>query len=258
MTTVILGSGNVAWHLAHALKQAEIPLIQIFGRNEIALRELSEAIEVPYSTEELLKADFYLICTADDAIQEVSRKINFENVLVAHTSGSLSREVLEGPYRKASFYPLQTFSKNSQLNYSEIPFFIDAGWENDNLLLLNLAKKISPKVMRINHKQRKSIHLAAVFACNFVNHLYAQAEEICNENNVPFDYLRPLIHETAKKIEVLNPKNAQTGPAVRNDQEVIEFQREQISNPERLILYNALTKSIMKMYHSTESIETEE
>jgi len=248
MKTVIIGSGNVAWHLAQAFKASGINLIQLFGRNQNNLKEISQKVNVPFSTENLVEADFYLICTSDQSIREVSRQIPYENVLVAHTSGSLSREVLEGSYRKACFYPLQTFSKNTNLNYKEIPFFIDAGWENDNLLLLDFAKKISENVMRINLDQKKQIHLAAVFACNFVNHLYAQAKEICDENEIPFQYMIPLIRETAEKIEKNNPKNVQTGPAARQDEIVIDLQRNLISNPIQLEIYNILTHSIKKMY----------
>ncbi|EQB92454.1 DUF2520 domain-containing protein [Elizabethkingia anophelis] len=248
MTTVIIGSGNVACHMAKAFKEAGIDLIQLYGRNEQELKKLSLEINVEYSTNQLKQADFYLICTSDKAIAEVSKQIPYEQALVAHTSGSLSCDVLEGSYRKASFYPLQTFSKNRKLDYSKIPLFVDAGWESDNILLTDLAKKISTNVMRINHEQRKQMHLSAVFACNFVNHLYAQAEIICKQNDISFNYLLPLIEETADKIKTISPKDAQTGPAVRNDQNIIKFQENLIVNPNQLNIYKILTESITKMY----------
>ncbi|EPL7678007.1 DUF2520 domain-containing protein [Elizabethkingia anophelis] len=248
MTTVIIGSGNVAWHMAKAFKEAGIDLIQLYGRNEQELKKLSLEINVEYSTNQLKQADFYLICTSDKAIAEVSKQIPYEQALVAHTSGSLSRDVLEGSYRKASFYPLQTFSKSRKLDYSKIPLFVDAGWESDNILLTDLAKKISTNVMRINHEQRKQMHLSAVFACNFVNHLYAHAEIICKQNDISFNYLLPLIEETADKIKTISPKDAQTGPAVRNDQNIIKFQENLIVNPNQLNIYKILTESITKMY----------
>ncbi|HFK5505941.1 Rossmann-like and DUF2520 domain-containing protein [Elizabethkingia anophelis] len=248
MTTVIIGSGNVAWHMAKAFKEAGIDLIQLYGRNEQELKKLSLEINVEYSTNQLKQADFYLICTSDKAIAEVSKQIPYEQALVAHTSGSLSRDVLEGSYRKASFYPLQTFSKSRKLDYSKIPLFVDAGWESDNILLTDLAKKISTNVMRINHEQRKQMHLSAVFACNFVNHLYAQAEIICKQNDISFNYLLPLIEETADKIKTISPKDAQTGPAVRNDQNIIKLQENLIVTPNQLNIYKILTESITKMY----------
>lgn len=248
MTTVIIGSGNVAWHMAKAFTAAGIDLIQLYGRNEAELKKLSDEVQVDYATQHLKEADFYLICTSDKAITDISKQIVSEKALVAHTSGSLSRDVLEGPYRKASFYPLQTFSKNRALDYSKIPIFVDAGWESDNIILADIARKISANVMRINHEQRKQMHLSAVFACNFVNHLYAQAEIICSQNDIPFSYLLPLIEETADKIKTFSPKEAQTGPAVRNDQNVIQFQEGLIDNQNQLDLYKTLTESIIKMY----------
>lgn len=120
MTTVIIGSGNVAWHMAKAFTAAGIDLIQLYGRNEAELKKLSDEVQVDYATQHLKEADFYLICTSDKAITDISKQIVSEKALVAHTSGSLSRDVLEGPYRKASFYPLQTFSKNRALDRKSV------------------------------------------------------------------------------------------------------------------------------------------
>ena len=124
MNIVIIGSGNVAYHLIKAFQINKIPIIQLFGRNETELQKLSTTFNIPYSTKELQKADLYIISVSDSAVEEVSTLIPFEDVLVAHTSGSLPKETLKGRYRKASFYPLQTFSKTKDLDYSKIPFFI--------------------------------------------------------------------------------------------------------------------------------------
>ena len=124
MRTVILGTGNVAWHLAHALKKSGIDLKQIYGRNTIELKNLQDATGIDVSSTHLEKADLYLLCVSDSALEEVSVLITDPNVLVAHTSGSLPTEVLKGKYRKACFYPMQTFSKQATLDYSQIPFFI--------------------------------------------------------------------------------------------------------------------------------------
>ena len=215
MKIVILGSGNVAFHLARAFKEKQISVSQIFGRNENALREISEKYGIPYSTNEIADADLYLIAVNDNAVADISKQITKENCLVAHTSGSLPREILEGNYRKASFYPLQTFSKSKALNYAEIPFFIEAENNEDLDDLKNLALKISHNVMISDYEKRKYIHLTAVFACNFVNHLFARAKEISDDQNIPFDYFLPLIDETVQKIHQIDPKSAQTGPAVR-------------------------------------------
>ena len=249
MQIVLIGSGNVAFHLAKAFSEAQIPISQIFGRNTTELQKISEQFSIPFSTETLADADLYIISVSDSSITEVSSLIKNKNVLVAHTSGSVSREALSGNYRKSVFYPLQTFSKSKNLDYSKIPFFIDAENENDEEILKNLASKISKNVMLANDEKRKYIHLTAVFACNFVNHLYARAKEISDSQNIPFDYFLPLIDETTQKIHELEPKLAQTGPAIRNDEKVLKLHESLLTDEEKLKIYKTLNESIKKMYH---------
>ena len=249
MQIVLIGSGNVAFHLAKAFTEAQIPISQIFGRNTTELQKISEQFSIPFSTETLADADLYIISVSDSSIAEVSSLIKNKNVLVAHTSGSVSREALNGNYRKSVFYPLQTFSKSKNLDYSKIPFFIDAENENDEEILKNLASKISKNVMLANDEKRKYIHLTAVFACNFVNHLYARAKEISDSQGIPFDYFLPLIDETTQKIHELEPKLAQTGPAIRNDEKVLKLHESLLTDEEKLKIYKTLNESIKKMYH---------
>ncbi len=249
MQIVLIGSGNVAFHLAKAFTEAQIPVSQIFGRNTTELQKISEQFSIPSSTETLADADLYIISVSDSSITEVSSLIKNKNVLVAHTSGSVSREALNGNYRKSVFYPLQTFSKSKNLDYSKIPFFIDAENENDEEILKNLASKISKNVMLANDEKRKYIHLTAVFACNFVNHLYARAKEISDSQGIPFDYFLPLIDETTQKIHELEPKLAQTGPAIRNDEKVLKLHESLLTDEEKLKIYKTLNESIKKMYH---------
>ena len=249
MQIVLIGSGNVAFHLAKAFTEAQIPISQIFGRNTTELQKISEQFSIPFSTETLADADLYIISVSDSSIAEVSALIKNKNVLVAHTSGSVSREALSGNYRKSVFYPLQTFSKSKNLDYSKIPFFIDAENENDEEILKNLASKISKNVMLANDEKRKYIHLTAVFACNFVNHLYARAKEISDSQGIPFDYFLPLIDETTQKIHELEPKLVQTGPAIRNDEKVLKLHESLLTDEEKLKIYKTLNESIKKMYH---------
>ena len=249
MQIVLIGSGNVAFHLAKAFTEAQIPVSQIFGRNTTELQKISEQFSIPFSTESLVDADLYIISVSDSSIAEVSSLIKNKNALVAHTSGSVSREALSGNYRKSVFYPLQTFSKSKNLDYSKIPFFIDAENENDEEILKNLASKISKNVMLANDEIRKYIHLTAVFACNFVNHLYARAKEISDSQGIPFDYFLPLIDETTQKIHELEPKLAQTGPAIRNDEKVLKLHESLLTDEEKLKIYKTLNESIKKMYH---------
>ena len=248
MKIVIIGSGNVAYHLAKAFQENKIPVSQLFGRNENDLKFISEQLQIPFSTSQLHDADLYLICVSDGSISEVSKMITKENCLVAHTSGSLPKEILEGNFRKASFYPLQTFSKSKDLDYKEVPFFVESDDDNDLELLKNLALNISKKVMISTYEKRKYIHLTAVFACNFVNHLFARAKEISDSQEIPFAYFLPLIKETTAKIEILEPKLAQTGPAIRNDERVVKAHEDLITDEEQLKIYKIMNESIKKMY----------
>jgi len=247
MQTVIIGSGNVAYHLAKAFIQNGISLAQIFGRNEKELQKISSELNISYSTENLQDADLYIICVSDNSVEDVSKIIAKKDCLVAHTSGSLPKEILIGQYRKSSFYPLQTFSKTKNLDYKKIPFFIETENEEDQRILTDLASKISDNVMESSHEKRKYIHLTAVFACNFVNHLFARAKEISDAQEIPFDYFLPLINETVQKISEIEPKSAQTGPSVRNDKRILEL-HEQLLKDESLEIYKTMNHSIKKMY----------
>lgn len=247
MQTVIIGSGNVAYHLAKALAEVNCPPVQIFGRNERELQLISEELKIPYSTKNLVNSDIYLICVSDHAVENVSQLIDKKDCLVAHTSGSLPIDALQGNYRKAVFYPLQTFSKSKQLKYSKIPFFVEAENEEDQKILFGLASEISENVMASTYEKRKYIHLTAVFACNFVNHLFSRAKEISDSQEIPFNYFLPLIDETVQKIHEIEPKTAQTGPAVRNDRRILEL-HEQLLKNESLEIYKTMNHSIQKMY----------
>lgn len=248
MQTVIIGSGNVAYHLAKAFNQNKIKVHQIFGRNESELSKISDEFNIPYSNEKLEDAELYIIAVSDSAVENVSELIKNENALVAHTSGSLPKEILKGNYRKASFYPLQTFSKTKNLDYSKIPFFIEADNQIDEKSLFELASIISDNVEISTYEKRKYIHLTAVFACNFVNHLFARAKEISDSQDLNFNYFLPLINETVEKIHHLDPRSAQTGPAVRGDERVLKLHEALIKDEEHLKIYKLMNESIKKMY----------
>lgn len=249
MKIVIIGSGNVAYHLAKVLKISQQNVIQIFGRNKKELNLISKEIDVPFSTDHLEVADLYVIAVSDSAISDVSKLVPNSDAIVAHTSGSLPVDILQGDYKKASFYPLQTFSKSKNLDFKDIPIFIEADDSDVQLKLKSLAQKLSDKVEISTYEKRKYIHLTAVFACNFVNHLFARAKEISDSQDIQFDYFLPLIEETFDKIKHLEPRLAQTGPAVRNDTRVLELHKELINNPEQLAIYNTMNDSIKKMYN---------
>ncbi|NKI32082.1 Rossmann-like and DUF2520 domain-containing protein [Croceivirga thetidis] len=243
-TVVLIGTGNVAHHLFRALKEN---IIQVFGRNEQALREFSESTSTTSSIDELVAADLYLLAVSDDAIKEVSRQFSHVKGLLAHTSGSVPISQLSSE-RKAVFYPLQTFTFGRDLNFSTIPICLEATNKEDYGILEELANSISKSVYRINTEQRKKLHLAAVFANNFSNHIFQIAMEICEQENVDFDLLKPLIIETINKIEHLNPIDAQTGPAKRNDIQTMQAHLEGLQDPMHKKIYQMLSKSIRKSH----------
>lgn len=242
----LIGSGNVAQHLISVFRQtATITLVQVFARKKETLHGLIPEAMLTSDYSELKEADLYIIAVSDDAIPEVSAQLNFTNKLVVHTSGSSGMDVLNHKNRKGVFYPLQTFSKTKAVDFKEIPLCLESENDADYLLMETVAKAISDKVYRIDSKQRQSLHVAAVFSCNFVNHLYQMGDEICRENNIPFEILFPLIRETADKIKTLAPKAAQTGPAIRGDQKTIDRHLAFLKdNPERTTIYTLLTESI--------------
>ena len=248
---VILGAGNVAFHLTRALIENTCNVRQIFNRTLEHAREIGEANRISYTDKisEIEKADIYIIASADSGIEEFSHYIPYDDVLVVHTSGSSPMSVLKGDYRKGVFYPLQTFSKERTMRYDNIPFFIEAENSEDLKKLNELGNRISNEVHELNFASRMQVHMTGVWANNFVNHLYYIAGNICEQNNVPFDVLLPLIQETANKVIEINPKDAQTGPAKRGDQVIIDRHLEALQNDSRLLqIYQIMTDSIKRVY----------
>ncbi len=246
----IIGSGNVASHLTDVfLKAANVSVIQVFSRNIESVKHLKNKTSTTDIIENLKEVDVCIIAIPDDSIIEISSKI--KNSLVVHTSGNLTMSSLENNGRKGIFYPLQSFSKNKNLDFSKIPFCLETENKKDLALLETLAKAIGNKVYYLNYEQRKSLHIAAVFVNNFVNHLYKIGSDICYNNNVSFRILQPLIEETARKIRDISPVNAQTGPAIRKDENTIENHLKDLNNHQQEI-YKLLTKSIQQSDYGTE------
>ena len=193
-------------------------------------------------------ADIYFVALKDSAVYDVLSGFDFQNKLVVHTSGSLPLSALKSFSENTGvIYPFQTFSKNREIDFTEIPVFIEANYpKNENILKL-IAQKISKKVSVLNSEKRKSLHIAAVFACNFVNHFYTLAAGYLEAQDIPFDVLYPLIEETARKVQEMPPKEAQTGPAVRFDENIINDHLQQLEQfPELKALYNSISKSIFE------------
>ena len=251
-TVSIIGAGNVAFHLTRAFIKNTIQVKQIYNRTLSKAERIGEANSIRFTDKisELEKADLFVIAASDRAIEELSMHIPFDDVMVVHTSGTIPMEALKGSYRKGVLYPLQTFSINRNLDYDDIPFFIEAENEDDSEQLMKLAERVSNKVKLLNSEQRAKMHLAAVWGCNFVNHMYYLAEQEAKKAGLPFDYLRPLIEETANKINDLSPYEAQTGPAKRNDKVIIEKHLNLINDPLYNNIYKELSESIIKTYQN--------
>ena len=245
----IIGSGNVAQHLIEALqnsiqKGAKIEITTVFSRKETALSHLLNSSIICSDWKDLNEADLYIIAVSDHAIAEVSKKIPFKNKLVVHTSGAVSLEAINATNRKGVFYPLQTFSKKVATDFKNIPICIESKNDADLALLKEVANSISDSVHELKSEQRKAVHVAAVFVNNFTNNLYKIGNDICKENNIPFEILFPLIKETAEKITRLTPLEAQTGPAIRNDVDTINSHLAFLTNENQKKIYNILTQSI--------------
>lgn len=242
----IIGSGNVAQHLIQAFsKTADIELVQVFSRKATAVSHLIPIDKITSDLSELKTVDLTIIAVTDDAIAEVSKELPFKNQFVAHTSGSVSIDAIDSKNRQGVFYPLQTFSKSKEVDFKLIPICLEAQTEKDFQTIETVAKSISNTVYKINSEQRKALHIAAVFVSNFVNHLYQIGNDICIENDLSFDILKPLIKETATKVLRLSPNEAQTGPAKRKDTQIINAHLNFLKDDNQKEIYKLLTKSII-------------
>lgn len=247
---VLIGAGNLATRLSKALICSGNKIVQIYSRTEQSAAILASITGSLYTTrtEEISKdADIYIISVSDSAYELLLSQVDFSNKLIVHTSGSLPIEILKGYSENYGvLYPLQTFSKNREPNFSIIPFCIEANSKDNEKFLLELSGTITTDVRLINSVQRKQLHLAAVFASNFVNHMYYLAEKITEKSNMPFDILIPLIEEVAFKVKEIKPIDAQTGPALRKDMNIIEEHLKMImSDKEIYNVYKTMTESIM-------------
>uniref|UniRef100_UPI00375353BC Rossmann-like and DUF2520 domain-containing protein n=1 Tax=Flavobacterium sp. TaxID=239 RepID=UPI00375353BC len=213
-------------------------------RRKETIIPLLDSNKIANNFNDLVEADLYIIAVSDDAISKVSSQLPFKNRLVVHTSGSVPIDSLDNKNRRGIFYPLQTFTKNKAVDFSQIPFCLESENDSDFELLEKVAKSISNNVFKSNEKQRKALHISAVFVNNFVNEMYRIGNEICDENKIPFEILKPLILETVNKVMTLSPSAAQTGPAKRNDTQTIEAHLDFLSNENHATIYKILTQSI--------------
>ena len=248
LNVIIIGTGNVSQHISKAIEKVQnIELIQIFGRKKELPKNFNQSIPYCYNIKEIKKANFYIICVTDNAILKVSNELNVDtNSIVVHSSGSTNMDQLSKHKKHGVIYPLQTFSKITKTNFKDIPIII----EGSSNSVLNKIKKISTllskKIVVCNSEQRTLIHISAVFTNNFSNYMNIIAEKILKSQNIDIDILNPLIKETADKLNYLSPKEAQTGPAIRNDEITIQKHLNLLKETKYFEIYNNLTKEIIK------------
>jgi predicted short-subunit dehydrogenase-like oxidoreductase (DUF2520 family) len=252
-TIVFIGAGNVATHLAEAFQDTGRKILQVYSRTENSAKLLADKINAKFTTDlnqVIPDADLYIISVADSALPQLAKKIKTGKSIAVHTSGFYEMNVLENISENIGvFYPLQTFSKNRKIDFLTIPICIEANSEENLKLLEDLALSFSSNIHFVDSKQKKILHLAAVFTSNFTNHMYSIAEEILKNENIPFDILKPLIKETAEKAIEVNPSESQTGPARRNDNTVMEQHLKMLENNDYKELYEKLSEMIKKKYH---------
>lgn len=252
MEIVMIGSGNVATHLSKAVYSAGHKIVEVWSRSNNHAKCLATSVDsvARVRLEEVYKeADVYIISIVDDAIEEVLFKLDLPSrAIIVHTSGSTNLSVFSATFLNYGvFYPLQTFSKDTDVDLKSTPILIEASSIEVSDKISILAYSISNQVIPCNSKQRAMLHVAAVFACNFTNHLYAISRKLLIDNQLDFDLLRPLIKETAEKVMNTDPQAVQTGPAIRGDEHILSRHRDQLAdNPELLNLYNILSNDIMK------------
>lgn len=247
---VLIGSGNVGWHLGHILQAKGMDVSQVYSRKKSKANVLAKALNCsPCSKLSKLKrgADLYIIAVKDDAVTIVAEQIQkaIGSSLLVHTSGSLSSKVLK-PFAKryGNFYPLQTFSLKRPISFEGIPIFIQANLKKDRNALWTLGQMLSSNTKLLSDEQKPYLHLAAVIANNLSNHLFSIADKILQEQELDLSVLLPLIQESANKIKSMDPNKAQTGPARRGDSKVVQAQIELIENPQIASIYKMLSLSI--------------
>lgn len=244
ISVTLVGSGNVAHHLANALSNApNVVLDRWVVRTPSSFlidinTKFSEKFDEPSSSQ------IIILAISDDAIADYSASLNQSDALLVHTSGSVNLHHMDKKHRRGVFYPLQTFSKNKPLEFSSIPICIEALQKEDLNLLTALADALGCKSRVISSEQRLALHLAAVFVNNFSNQMYRIAHEITDGARLDFDLLKPLILETAMKVQDLSPYQAQTGPALRKDQKTIKRHLKQLEKENHRLIYELITKSI--------------
>lgn len=248
---VLIGAGNVATHLGTAWQKAGWKVTQVYSRTVESAMELASRLDVPFVTsleEVCTDADVYVVMVKDAVLQELIPAVvkGREGALFVHTAGSMPMDVWNGhAVHHGVLYPMQTFSKQRAVDFASVSFFVEASGSEELSVLKELAASLSDKVYEATSKQRTYLHMAAVFACNFANHMYSLSAYLLEKQGLPFEAMLPLIDETARKVHSLSPMKAQTGPAVRRDTNVMDKHLDMLADePELQHIYRVISKNI--------------
>ena len=251
---IFVGAGNLATNLAKALYRKGFRIAQVYSRTEANARELANAVEAEATDriEEIRNdGEIYFVCLTDSALVDLLPQIvkDKSNALFLHTAGSIPMDIWKSQVQRYGvLYPMQTFSKQVEVDFSSIPVFLETNNADDMLWLKAIASTLTDKVYEATSEQRKVLHLSAVFTCNFTNHMYALAAEMLQRYNLPFSVMLPLIDETARKVHELSPLDTQTGPAKRDDKNVMNDHLKMLANdPEMKEIYQLISESIHKL-----------
>jgi predicted short-subunit dehydrogenase-like oxidoreductase (DUF2520 family) len=256
ITVTMIGAGNVAWHLAPALDNAGIVVKQVYSRSKKKARELTSRLYQAEATDSLdfskSTSELFLVAVSDAAIESVAREIILPDyAIIAHTSATMPVSSLEfaGTSRMGVFYPLQTFTQNKKIDFRQVPLLLESTDKQTSRALLHVAESISDEVWEIEEDKRLALHVAAVFANNFSNHMVKIAEDIVQANGLSLSMLLPLLQETCRKIIAIGPEAAQTGPARRGDMVTINRHLDHLRDSGPLLdLYASLSRHIQETY----------
>jgi len=251
----ILGAGNVGYQLAWHLHNNEHEIVQVFSRHLPAARFIGNLMDIPCTDkihEITQDADIYLLSIKDDAIDEVAGQLRLGNKVIAHTSGTVPMKILAPvSTNHGIFYPLQTLSRNVSVNFDVIPICINASNGYTKKILKDLAGTLSSRVVEVDDEKRLAIHIAAVFANNFTNHLFSISQMILEKTGLSFEIMKPLINETVRKIQNHDPINVQTGPAIRFDERTLDRHVLFLEEDGRFTeIYKLLSEDIQKLAKS--------
>jgi predicted short-subunit dehydrogenase-like oxidoreductase (DUF2520 family) len=256
MKIVFIGAGNLANSVSMEMQRVGMTVGQIYSRTREHAESLAKKVNCQWTcnlNEIIPDADLYIFSVKDSALPEVISRMKPNKGLWVHTAGSVPIHVFEGyAPRYGVFYLLQTFTKKRKVKLDGTPIFLEVSLPDDMKMLKKIAIALSGNAKEVDSEKRKWIHLAAVFACNFTNHMYTLAAKLLNEQNLSHDVLLPLIMETAERISELPPIEAQTGPAIRFDKDVMDKQVALLEEPALQTIYKLLSQSIYKEIYNNE------